>query len=354
MTVKITRSEILLLLLSVVLTVSLALVLIRWIAPGLLGIAPDLVLVQSDEKVLPFYENIFLKEHWSSSEFMLQDPFVNIRAKPLYPDTGALGPNDLLGFRNSTVPVAADVVVIGDSQTYGNNAIMWNNWPHFLQGMLPLGSNVYSMATGGWTALQYYYVFLIAPLFSPKAIVIAFYTGNDSLETYTFAIASDLWKEFLPSRNIADYGTPSVVFPPPENEQWPVVFADGIKTIFSPKLRHSSNMKHPAVDAGYEIMHNVALKMGSEARKNNLDIIFTIIPTKEYVYSEKLKQSEIEIDPEYQKLIDDEGERIRNFSAQLQSIKGVEYVDVVSSLQKAAMQAVELYPKNGNGHPTVE
>ena len=351
MKTKITRPEILLLVLTVVLTVSLALALIRWIAPTLLGVSSDLVLVKSDKKVPPFYDNIFREEHWSSKEYILQDPIVRVRAKPLYPDIGAMGPNDLLGFRNMSVPVAADVIVIGDSQTYGNNAFIWENWPHSMQAKLPSGVTVYSMATGGWTALQYYYVFLQAPVFSPKVIVIAFYTGNDPLESYTFAIASDLWKEFLPERDIKNYGTPAITFPAPENEQWPVVFSDGVKTIFTPKLRHSSNLKHPAIDAGYEIMYNVAAAIAREAKKNKLSIIFTIIPTKEYVYSEKLKQSEMTIDADYQILVDDETIRINKFSSLLKGLDGAEYVDVTAPLKKSAMGNTNLYPENSNGHP---
>jgi hypothetical protein len=334
MKTKITHSEFLLTLLNIILTVIIALGLIRWIARTLLGISADLVLVQSDKKVSPFYENVFLGEHYSSEEFILQDPIVRVRAKPMFPDIGALGPNDLLGFRNGVVPIAADVVVIGDSQTYGNNAVMWENWPHYLQASLPLGTNIYSMATGGWAALQYKYAFNIAPLFSPEVIVIAFYTGNDALETYTLAIASEYWKDLLPARDISQYGTPNVAFPAPESERWAVIFTDGVKTSFTPKLRHSSNLNHPAIDAGYEIMHNVARDIARKAQQHKLNVIFTIIPTKEYVYSEKIKQSKIDIHSDYQALIDDENIRIKEFSALLEGLEGGKYVDVAGVLKK--------------------
>src|SRR2546428_394876 len=34
------------------------------------------------------------------------------------------------GFRNREVPETADIVVIGDSQTYGNTATMEDSWPY--------------------------------------------------------------------------------------------------------------------------------------------------------------------------------------------------------------------------------
>ncbi|MCZ6802463.1 MAG: hypothetical protein O7D86_00605 [Proteobacteria bacterium] len=61
MKIKITRSDFLLLLISIILTVLIALALIRWLAPTLLGIPGDLVLVQSNKEVPPYYENIFRK-----------------------------------------------------------------------------------------------------------------------------------------------------------------------------------------------------------------------------------------------------------------------------------------------------
>ena len=47
--------------------------------------------------------------------------------------SAACGPNDLLGFRNRSIPHSARIVAVGDSQTYGNNAgIEERNWPGFM------------------------------------------------------------------------------------------------------------------------------------------------------------------------------------------------------------------------------
>ena len=117
---------------STVATLVLALAGIRWFAPQLLGIPVDLQMVQVGERIAPYFDGVFRYSDFNSSEFIIKDPYV-ARAKPLFPDYGGVGPNDLLGFRNRSIPNAADVIVIGDSQTYGNNASLEQNWPNQLR-----------------------------------------------------------------------------------------------------------------------------------------------------------------------------------------------------------------------------
>ena len=347
---RIKSSDILLLLISVVITLLVSILLIRWLAPTLLGVPADMVLLRSSEEIPPYYENIFRKEHWESNEFIMKDPLVRVRAKPFYPDIGGMGPNDLLGFRNLAVPNEADVIVIGDSQTYGNNVSIYENFPHVLEDNL-VGVSIYSMATGGWAALQYYYAFLKSPVFTPKVVVIAFYTGNDPLETFMLAAASELWKEFLPAEDIERDTAPSAEFPAPVAQQWQHTFSDGIETIFTSKLRHTSNMKHPAVDAGYEIMSNVARAISNKAKEYGISIVFTIIPTKEYVYSDKVKAESVLAPSDYLSLVQDESERINAFSKVLSQLPAAYYVDVAEALKLAALTSTPLYPTGMNGHP---
>jgi hypothetical protein len=56
------KKEWLLLSISVLVTLIAALGIIRWMAPGLLGVPVDLQLVQVDEKLPPFYEGAFRRE----------------------------------------------------------------------------------------------------------------------------------------------------------------------------------------------------------------------------------------------------------------------------------------------------
>lgn len=348
---NISYKEILLLLLSVIITLSVALVIIRYFAPTLLGLPDDMVLVQSSEEIPPFYENVIRNTDLQSKEYLLKDPITRVRAKPFFPDMGGIGPNDMLGFRNRAIPNHADVIFIGDSQVYGNNAAIWQNIPHRVEQMMPSGGIVYSMATGGWGAPQYFYAFAKSLVFKPQVIVVAFYTGNDALGSFTLVKSSDLWKEFISDVDISKIDAPKSKFPPPEDEQWSVTFQDGTETVFTPKLRHSSNKNHPAVDAGYRIMARVADKIAEKSEQEGIKVAFTIIPTKEYVYSEKVARESIESPPVYENLIKDEGKRIRKFSEHLESIDYAIYIDLTEELKQRALGSETLYPSDNNGHP---
>jgi len=101
----------------VLVTLLAALGIIRWVAPGLLGVPTDLQLVQLDEQLPPFYEGVFRRDKGEAGELMLKDPLTRVRARPFLHDMQPVtyGPHDLLGFRNYAVPGVVDVVTIGDS-----------------------------------------------------------------------------------------------------------------------------------------------------------------------------------------------------------------------------------------------
>jgi hypothetical protein len=146
------RSQWLLMAASALSTLLLGIGLIRWLAPGLLGVPTDLQLVKVSKTLPPFFEGVFREESEREPEgFLLNDPYTKVRGRPLNLAIGGLGegPNDLLGFRNRGVPNVADVVVLGDSQTYGNNAVLDENWPSQLAGLLKARrATVYNMALG--------------------------------------------------------------------------------------------------------------------------------------------------------------------------------------------------------------
>src|SRR6185295_19141001 len=78
---------------------------------------------------------------------------------------------DAWGFRNREVPDTADIVVIGDSQTYGISATMDDSWPYVL-GRLT-GRRVYNMSLGGYGPNQYLYLLETKALsLRPRMIVV--------------------------------------------------------------------------------------------------------------------------------------------------------------------------------------
>ncbi len=154
-----------------------------------------------------------------------------------------------------------------------------------------------------------------ALLFQPRVIVVAFYTGNDPLETFQQAYGNDRNALLRLDPKLTAGDAPKVVFPAPESEWWKVTFEDGVSTIFTPRLRHASNQNHPAVRVGYAIMAETGRWMAEIARRNQVTLVLTIIPTKELACAAKVAQEGIEPPRDYAALITDERENARWLAA---------------------------------------
>ena len=346
------KKEWLLLVGTSIVTLLIALGIVRWLAPQLLGGPVDLQLVGVDEKVPPFFEGVFRRADYASKEFLLKDPYTQLRAKPLFPGSGPMGPHDILGFRNRHIPDAADIVFIGDSQTYGNNVPLEENYPSQVSRMLTDKQAVpYGMAVGAWGAVQYFDMFIKAILFRPRVVVIGLYTGNDPLDSFKMAYGVDEWKQFIPDHSLSASDMPTVDFPAPDSQRWKVVFKDGVETEFTPTLRLSSNSDHSAVKAGYQVMAKVAEVIAEASKAFYLQPVFIIIPTKELVYAKKVEQEGLSPPEDYRTLVEREAANIDWLAEQIKADPGAVYVDVVSPMQEAALSSTPLYPTNINGHP---
>ncbi len=101
--------------------------------------------------------------------------------------------HDARGCRNAFVPARADVVVVGDSQTYGVSTSAEASWPRVLgRG---LGRVVYNLAVPGYNPVDYWsLVDEDAFAFSPSVIVVALYYGNDLREAFRSVYGKDYWR----------------------------------------------------------------------------------------------------------------------------------------------------------------
>lgn len=344
------RAELALLAASVLGTLLAALALIRWLAPGLLGGPKDLRLVRSAERIAAFYEGIFRAEDFSTAEFLLKDPRTLNRPRPFHGEGASppLGPHDVLGFRNRAVPAVADVVVIGDSQTYGNNAMLEDSWPSVMSRALD-GAIVYGMATGGWGAVQYLDMVHNAGAFRPRAVVVALYTGNDALDSFQLAYGSETWRALRPDPSVSIADAPIGVFPPPQAEWWPAAFADGA-IVFTPTARRVGNRDHVAVNAGYGVIRKALVLMAQAAVQADFQLFVAIIPTKELVYSQRVAGAGLEAPEDYRALVAYEAARIEELVQHVRDLPQTTYVDLVGPLQRAASQR-GLYPEEWDGHP---
>lgn len=104
------------------------------------------------------------------------DPVLGHRPNPKYPG------HDERGWRNEKALESAEIVVLGDSQTYGINAERDESWPRRLEQKL--GRGVYQMAFGGFGPAHYVQLLDEVLNLNPRLLVIGIYFGNDILDSY--------------------------------------------------------------------------------------------------------------------------------------------------------------------------
>ena len=334
---------------SVAATLVVALALIRWLAPGLLGLPVDLQVVQVQDEVAPFYDTVF--EGAGDGLGLIRDPYTGVRARPLVPERQIQGPHDLLGFRNEGVPNRADVIAIGDSQTYGVNTRFASTWPRQLAARLePRGARLYAMAASGWSAVQYLDLFEKSRALRPKVVVVAFYTGNDPRESFRAAYSIERWKALRPDASLDVSDLPPLAYPPPPADLWTIRLR-GETRVFAPKLRLLSNEDHPAVRAGWTIMGDVGRRIADGARDRGVAPVFTIIPTKELAFAPALRAARVDLDPVYARLVRAEQRTVASLADRLAALPGARYVDLVGPLQQALLAGAPAYRTDADGHP---
>ena len=103
-----------------------------------------------------------------------------ILGQVIAPGTGG---HDALGFRNPAVPERPDIVVLGDSMTYGFAAPMRGSWPSWLERLS--GRSVYNMGIGGYGPAEYAWLLesQVLPL-DPNLVLVGLYFGNDLYNAY--------------------------------------------------------------------------------------------------------------------------------------------------------------------------
>lgn len=106
----------------------------------------------------------------------ISDPVLGFRGNPAFPG------HDADGFRNPSTVGQADIVVLGDSQSYGVGAALSESWPQQLAGLA--GCRVYSMAFGGYSPVQALQLLEKAIRLKPRIVVATVYSGNDLAEAY--------------------------------------------------------------------------------------------------------------------------------------------------------------------------
>ena len=105
------------------------------------------------------------------------------RPNPAFPG------HDSKGFRNPKVPAKADLVALGDSQTYGLGVESEKSWPRQLEPMI--AQTVYSMAYPSYGPVHSLILWDEAIALEPKIIIEAFYAGNDLYDAFNMVYNHD-------------------------------------------------------------------------------------------------------------------------------------------------------------------
>jgi hypothetical protein len=93
--------------------------------------------------------------------------------------------HDTRGYRNVQALATADVVVLGDSQSYGTSVSRDEAWPTVVTART--GLSVYNMARAGYGPGHNELQLAEALTLKPRAIVVGFYFGNDLFDAFALA-----------------------------------------------------------------------------------------------------------------------------------------------------------------------
>lgn len=106
---------------------------------------------------------------------------------------------DRWGFRNPAVPERSDLVMIGDSHTYGNNVAMSQSWPYQLGRMVD--RSVYGMAVPEYGILHYYSLYRRArDQLDPDYVLVGFFPANDLQAQSCLLFNKPFWRRQLERR----------------------------------------------------------------------------------------------------------------------------------------------------------
>ena len=308
---------------------------------------------------------------------------------------------DRLGFRNRDVPETSDIVVIGDSHTYGNTATMEDSWPYVL-GRLS-GRQVYNMGMGGYGPNQYFHLFATRALeLRPRTIIVGLYMGDDFENAFLITYGLEYWAHLrtLPVEKV-DFdiwkdtaSTPSwhkqirvwlsrhsvtyqlVIHGPLLGRFQGEVQIKNVQTLsdsatsltvpernileaFLPNgILRNLDQENESIREGMRITFKLLADMNEISRQNHVQFLVAVIPTKEMVFADYLEHnSNVPLTGVLDKLLANEGlARERTFK--FLSDSKIPYVDTLPALKRSrehelyARTAADMHP-NRNGYRVI-
>ncbi len=128
------------------------------------------------------------------------------------------------GFRNATVPVRTDVLIVGDSQTWGFQIERAETFTAVFAATT--GASSYQMANGSYGPVQYRELVRQGLSLQPRLVVVAFYFGNDFVDAFDYAGLEGA--EPVRSGGV-QYGVRDhPEFEGPQSPNWTMALVDGV------------------------------------------------------------------------------------------------------------------------------
>ena len=327
------------------------------------------------------------------AEVTVKDSRLGYRVAPNTPD------HDSLGFRNQSVPTHADIIAIGDSQTWGNNVGRYDAWPQVLGRIL--GRSVYNMALGGYGPVEYWALAQDAEALSPSVLVVALYFGNDMYDAYRAVYQNDFYASFRAtgsadlahdtlrpkSDSLYDEMVASSAFPhhgrifnfaihhsataralallrEPDDafaagKAWALAHPNHgavyehnqVRTVLTTAYRLSAlDLDEPRISEGLRITNEMLLLISDLTAKSGRKLLVGLIPTKEMVFSTQAGFGDAMGNPTYAKLV-----RMETLNRHaVMSFCGehhIAYLDLLAPLASAVARNEQIYLTTADGHP---
>ena len=288
----------------------------------------------------------------------LVDPLLEVRGNPAFPE------HDSRGFRNTSALDRADVVLLGDSLTYGLRVPPDETWGRVLAA--ETGAVVYNMAIPGWGPRQAAFVLPDALALKPKTVLYGFYFGNDIVD----ALAA--CREYRPTdpppppppsggvhgfvhryswiyREVRNLLGPL----PGHARRWAesdpdVTFFEGARwrTIFAVPWRLCLlDSSDPRIRAGVEVVKSVLLGMARDVEDAGAAFAVALLPNKESVFAPRV--TDVDAHEGLAALVAAES-RLRDELTDVLCANGVSVIDLLPPLRDAPEQP---FPVGRDSHP---
>ena len=334
------------------------------------------------------------------------DKVLGHRLNPGYPG------HDANGYRNASALRRADLVVLGDSMSYGAGIPLERVWPQQL-GRLT-GMQAYNMGVSGYGPVQSLFLLERALDLSPTVVLEAFTSANDLFDAFQMAYyghdASDLksteqdavaaireWEHRQPLlehvekvykfrsqasevtpvtqaklwlnahvmiyrllRAVRDYTVRSGTLADTKDDadRYPedlLAAGPGVPcTIFTPRYRLAANeLEDPRIREGLTVSLRAIERMSRRVAEKGGCFAVVMIPTKEFVYGTAGDDpaSRAQSRASFLRLLEQE-RAVWNRTRDYLAARGVAYVEVAQALSQRLSQGEAMYPVTTDGHPS--